>query len=207
MTSWITTKQLLLRRGAKSFHTRNRESAVLRHPTANTGILWAQQCITTGVKMFTSRPRLANASWIHSSFSLTIIRCHSCPPLTDCSWRPTTCQMHYKTRIQRYHSLTSEMTPSRRSQHWRTFSNSNLKSSHSHNSSSSCQFHSTHMPRRIIQSNLDLSRAPATSNEIIDNNSRSRHNQRAITSEGGHTNDESAFTSEGAKTLTKSCSP
>jgi hypothetical protein len=63
------------------------------------------------------------------------------------------------------------------------------------------------MPRRIIKSNLSFSHAPAAPNEITDKNSRSRHNQRAITSEGGHTNDESALTSEGAKALTKSCSP
>jgi hypothetical protein len=63
-----------------------------------------------------------------------------------------------------------------------------------------------HMPRRIIQSNLSFSHSPAAPDEITDNNSRSRYNQRAITSEGGHTNDESAFTSEGAKALTKSCS-
>jgi hypothetical protein len=62
------------------------------------------------------------------------------------------------------------------------------------------------MPRRIIQSNLSFSHAPVAPNEIIDNNTRSRHNQRAITSEGGHTNDESARTSEGAKALTKSFS-
>jgi hypothetical protein len=117
----------LLRQGANSLHMRNRESAVLGHPTANTDILWAQQCITTRVKMSTSRPRLANASWTHSSFSLTIIRCPSYPPLTDCSWRPTTCKMHYNTRTRRYLLLTSEMTPSLRSQHWRKFSNSNLK--------------------------------------------------------------------------------
>jgi hypothetical protein len=86
----------------------------------------AQLCITTGVKMSTSRPLLANASWTHSSFSLIIIRCHSYPPQTDCSLRPMTCQTHFNTRIRRYHSLTSEMTPSLRSQHWRTFSNSNL---------------------------------------------------------------------------------
>jgi hypothetical protein len=115
MASWITTKQLLLHQGAKSLHTRNRESAALGHPTANTDILWAQQCITTGVKMSTSRLRLVNASWTHSSFSLTIIRCNSYPPLTDCSWRPTTRQMHYNNRIRRYLSLTSEMTPSLRS--------------------------------------------------------------------------------------------
>jgi hypothetical protein len=63
------------------------------------------------------------------------------------------------------------------------------------------------MPRKIIQSNLDFSHAPAASNEITDNNSRSSQNKRAITSECGHTNVGSAFTSEGAKTLTKSCPP
>jgi hypothetical protein len=113
--------------GATSLHTRNRESAERGHPTANTDILWAQQCITAGVKMSTSLPRLVNASWAHSSFSLTIIRCPSYPPLTDCSWRPTTCQMHYNTRIRRCLSLTSEITPSLCSQHWRKILNSNLK--------------------------------------------------------------------------------
>jgi hypothetical protein len=127
MASWITTKHILLRQDAKSFHTRNQESDVLGHPPGNKDIIWAQQCITTAVKISTSRPRLANASWIHSSFSLTIIRCHSCLPLTYCSWRPTTCQMHYKTLIRRYHSLTSGITPSQRSQHWWKFSNSNFK--------------------------------------------------------------------------------
>jgi hypothetical protein len=127
MASWITTKYIFLRQDAKSLHTRNRESDVHGHPTGNTNILWSQKCITTAVKMSTSRPRLANTSWIHSSFFLTIIRCHSCLPLTDCSWRPATCQMHYRTLIRRYHSLTSGMTPSQRSQHWRKFSNSNFK--------------------------------------------------------------------------------
>jgi hypothetical protein len=79
--------------------------------------------------------------------------------------------------------------------------------SHSRPSSCTSQGHSTPMPRRIIQSNLDFSHAPAAPNEITDNNSRSRHNQRAITSEGGHTNDASSVTSEGANTLTKSLSP
>jgi hypothetical protein len=188
-------------------NTRIRESAVLGHPTANMDILWAQQCITTGVKMSTSRLRLANASWTHSSFFHTIIRCPSYPPLTDCSWRPTTCQMHYNTRIRRYLSLTSEITLSLRSQHWRKFSNSNLKSSHSHNPCPSCPGHSTNMPPKIIQSNLDFSRAPNASNEITYNNSRSTQNKRAITSEGDHTNVGSSFTSKGAKTLTKSCPP
>jgi hypothetical protein len=63
------------------------------------------------------------------------------------------------------------------------------------------------MTRKIIQSHLDFSRAPAASNEITDNNSRSSQNKHAITSEGGHTNVKSDFTSEGAKTLTKSCPP
>jgi hypothetical protein len=44
---------------------------------------------------------------------------------------------------------------------------------------------------------------PAAPNEITNNNSRSRHNQRDTTSEGGHINDELACTSEGAKALTK----
>jgi hypothetical protein len=59
------------------------------------------------------------------------------------------------------------------------------------------------MPRRIIQSNLTFSHAPAASNEITDNNSRSSQKKRAITSEGGHINVESAFTSKGANALTK----
>jgi hypothetical protein len=63
------------------------------------------------------------------------------------------------------------------------------------------------MPRRITQSNLSISHAPATSDEVTDNNSRSRHTQRAITSEGGHTNDVQSVTSEGANALTKSLSP
>jgi hypothetical protein len=63
------------------------------------------------------------------------------------------------------------------------------------------------MPRRIIQSNLSFSHAPAAPNEITNNDSRSRHNQHAITSEGGHTNDELASTSEGTNTLIKSFSP
>jgi hypothetical protein len=48
---------------------------------------------------------------------------------------------------------------------------------------------------------------PAASDEITDNNSRSRHNQRAITSKGVHTNDAQSITSEGAHALTESLSP
>jgi hypothetical protein len=81
------------------------------------------------------------------------------------------------------------------------------KSSHSRTSSCTCQGHSTHMPRRNIQSTLSFSYAPVAPNEITNNKSLSRHNQNAITSEGGHTNDKSAITSEGAKALTKSFSP
>jgi hypothetical protein len=129
-------------------------------------------------------------------FSLTIISCNSCLTLTDCSWRPTTCNMRYKTLIRRYHSLTSGMTPSQRSQHWGDFQTQIPESSHSQTSSSPCQGHSAHIPRRIIQSNLRFSHAPAAPDEITDKNSRSKHSQRAFTSEGGHTNEESAFTSE-----------
>jgi hypothetical protein len=63
------------------------------------------------------------------------------------------------------------------------------------------------MPHRIIQYNLCFSLAPAAPNDITDNDSRSRRNQRAITSEGGHTNDASSVTSEGAHALTESLSP
>jgi hypothetical protein len=79
----ITTKQLLLCQDAKSLHTRNQEKDALGRPMGNMDILWAQQCITTGVKMSTTLLQLANASWTHSSFSHTIIKCHSCLPLTD----------------------------------------------------------------------------------------------------------------------------
>jgi hypothetical protein len=127
MASWITTKQLFLRQGATSLHTKNREKYELGHPTGKMDIIWAQQCITTGVKMSTSLLRLANASWTHSSFSITTIRCHSCLPLTDCSWQRMTRRTPYKTLIHRYHSLKLGMTPSWRSQHWRQFSNSNYR--------------------------------------------------------------------------------
>jgi hypothetical protein len=51
MASLITTKQLLLHQDAKSLHTRNQESDVLGDPMGNIDIPWAQQCITTDVKM------------------------------------------------------------------------------------------------------------------------------------------------------------
>jgi hypothetical protein len=54
-------------------------------------------------------------------------------------------------------------------------------------SSNASKGYSTPMPCRIIKSNLGLSRAPVATNKITDNNSHTRHNQRAITSEGGHT--------------------
>jgi hypothetical protein len=74
---------------------------------------------------------------------------------------------------------------------------------------SSCASHgqTSHMHCRIIQSNLSFSHVPATSNEITYNNSHTRHNQRAITSEGGHTKDAQPITSEGAHSLTESLSP
>jgi hypothetical protein len=78
------------------------------------------------------------------------------------------------------------------------------KSAHSRTSNYTCQGCRTHIPHRIIQSTPTFSHAPAAPNEIKNNNSSSRHNQRAITSEGGRTNDESACTSEGANALTES---
>jgi hypothetical protein len=74
---------------------------------------------------------------------------------------------------------------------------------------SSCASHgqTTHMLCRIIQSNISFSHASTASDKITDNNSRSRHNQRAITSEGDYANDAQSITSEGAHALTESLSP
>jgi hypothetical protein len=81
MALWITTRYILLRQDAKSLHTRNQENDARGHPTGNMDILWAQQCITTAVKRSTSRPRLANASWTHSSF---FPRNYQVPQLSSC---------------------------------------------------------------------------------------------------------------------------
>jgi hypothetical protein len=51
------------------------QNYALGHPTGNMDIHWAQQCITTDVKMYTSLLQLVNASWTHSSSSHTIIKC------------------------------------------------------------------------------------------------------------------------------------
>jgi hypothetical protein len=116
--------------------------------------------------------------------------------------------MFYKTLIWRCHSLTSGTTPYQPLQSWQKFSNSNYgKKSTSQPSRCASQGQSTHMPRPIIQSNIRFSHAPAASEKITDNNSRSRHNQRAITSEGGHTNDAQSVTFEGAHALPQSLSP
>jgi hypothetical protein len=68
MASWITTKRLLLRQDAKSLHTRNQENDATGSPTGNMDIPWAQQCIITSVKMSTSQPQLASASWTYLIF-------------------------------------------------------------------------------------------------------------------------------------------
>jgi hypothetical protein len=130
MASWITTKQLLLRQDAKSLHTRNQESDALRHPTCNMDIRWDPPCIITGVKMYTSRPRPVNASWILSNSFPIIIKFHSYRPPTDCSWLPKTCRMLCRILIQKYHSLESEMTPSWHLLTWLQFSNSNYDKLH-----------------------------------------------------------------------------
>jgi hypothetical protein len=53
------------------------------HPMGNMDIPWVPQCIITDVKMYRSRPRPVNASWILSSSFLTIIKCHSYSQPTD----------------------------------------------------------------------------------------------------------------------------
>jgi hypothetical protein len=82
-TSWITTKQILLRQDAKSLHTINQESDALGHPVGNMDILWVPQCIITDVKIYTPRPQPVNASWILSGSFPTITKCHSCRQPTD----------------------------------------------------------------------------------------------------------------------------
>jgi hypothetical protein len=82
-----------------------------------------------------------------------------------------------------------------------------MTNSTSHASSCASRVQTSHMPCRIIQSNLSFSHAPAASDDITDKNSHTRHNQHAITSEGGHTTDAQSITSEGAHALTESLSP
>jgi hypothetical protein len=90
MVLWTTTKQLLLGQDAKSLHTRNQESNALGLPTGSMDTPWVPQCIITDVKIYTSRPRPVNTSWILSSSFPTITKCHSYHQPTDCSWLPKT---------------------------------------------------------------------------------------------------------------------
>jgi hypothetical protein len=53
-------------------------------PHGQHGYSLGPPCIITGVKMYTSRQRPANASWILSNTSPTIIQCHNYHPPTDC---------------------------------------------------------------------------------------------------------------------------
>jgi hypothetical protein len=78
----ITTRQLLIRQDAKSLHTRNQESGVLGPLTDSMDTHLVPPYIITGVKMYTSRQRPANASWILLNYFPTIIKCHSYHPPT-----------------------------------------------------------------------------------------------------------------------------
>jgi hypothetical protein len=69
--------------GSKILHTRNQESGDLGPLTGSTDTHLVPPCIITGVKMYTSRPRPANASWILLNYFLTLIKCHSYRPPTD----------------------------------------------------------------------------------------------------------------------------
>jgi hypothetical protein len=84
--SWprgLQQNSLLLRQDAKSLHTKNQESDALGNPTGNMDIPWAPQCIITDVKMYTYLQHPVNESWILSSSSHTIIKCHSYRQPTD----------------------------------------------------------------------------------------------------------------------------
>jgi hypothetical protein len=63
-------------------HTRNQESGELGLLAGSMDIHLVPPCIITGVKMYTSRQRPENASWILSSSFPTIIKCHSYHPPT-----------------------------------------------------------------------------------------------------------------------------
>jgi hypothetical protein len=65
----------------------------------------------------------------------------------------------------------------------------------------------TPMPCRIIKPKLSLSHSPTATNKITNNNSQTRHRQRAITSKGGHTYNAQPITSEGAHSLSETLSP
>jgi hypothetical protein len=80
------------------------------------------------------------------------------------------------------------------------------KSTNSRPSSRAAQGRSTPMPRRIVPSNVSFSRASSAPNKTTDNNLRSRHSQRAITSDS-HASNAYFATSEGAHAHGKSCSP
>jgi hypothetical protein len=69
--------------GCKIIAHENQESDALGHHTGNMDIIWDPQCIITDVKIYKSRPRPVNASWILSSSFLTIIKFNSYRPPTD----------------------------------------------------------------------------------------------------------------------------
>jgi hypothetical protein len=68
--------------GCKSIAHEKPAKRELELLTDNMYIPWAQPCIITDVKTCTSRPRLVNASYTHSSFPPTISQCHNCLPPT-----------------------------------------------------------------------------------------------------------------------------
>jgi hypothetical protein len=74
-------------------------------------IIAHEKCIITGVKMYTSRQRTANASWILSNYYPTIIKCHSYHPPTGYLWQPKTLRTPSRILIQKFPSPASGMTP------------------------------------------------------------------------------------------------
>jgi hypothetical protein len=74
-------------------------------------------------------------------------------------------------------------------------------------SSSACQGRPSPRPRSLFNPNLELARTHQAANEITYDNSRPRHPQCAITTEGGHTQDTTSLTSEGAHWLPDTLTP
>jgi hypothetical protein len=182
MGSWITTKQLLLHQDAKSSHTRNQGSGELGLLTGSMDIHLVPPCTITGVKMYTSRQRPANVSWILLNYFQTIIKYHSYRPPTDCSCIiPHGFSSNFQTQI------TTSPVP--------------------RDSSFACQSRSTLKPHSLINSNFELAHAQQEAKEITDDNSHSRHPKTAITSEGGHPEDTTSITSQGVHWLPSTLAP
>jgi hypothetical protein len=201
MGLWITTRQLLLRQDAKSSHTRSQESGELGLLTGSMDTHLVPPCIITGVKMYTSRQRSANASWILLNYFPQLSNATAIihRPVTNGSQRhdgllpESSSRCPLRQRRERHHSGPCGSSGD--------FQTQITTSSVLRDSSFASQSCSTPKPHSHINPNIELAYAQHAANEMTDNNSHSRHPQWGITSEGGHTYGTTSFTYEGAHWL------